>query len=124
MGFSIFGIFHTILFNAVSIIAVLSHLKAMTTDPGAVPKGAVPLADDQQEIDYRLDLMAEGKLTDSDGLPLTTELVPSTSAAVSGNGGSNIGGVGGGGSSTAPSTGTASAAVTPNTTAPLRRGAK
>ena len=44
------GLLHIILFNSFSLIAIYSHIMAMTTDPGAVPKNAYPLQDDTQEM--------------------------------------------------------------------------
>lgn len=52
LGFSILGVLNIILFNTVSIIALYSHLKTMTTNPGAVPKTARPLLTDKEERDY------------------------------------------------------------------------
>ena len=40
---SYWGVLHSVAFCAVAAMAVLSHLKAMTTDPGAVPPDAAPL---------------------------------------------------------------------------------
>jgi len=39
------GIFHSIGFCLVAIMAIISHLKAMFTDPGAVPPDAEPVPD-------------------------------------------------------------------------------
>ena len=41
--FSIHGMVHHIAFSSLIILAMWSHLKAMTSDPGAVPMGALPL---------------------------------------------------------------------------------
>jgi len=49
--FSVFGLFNTLLINALVSLAVYSHYKCMTTDPGAVPKDAVPLPSDMHEAD-------------------------------------------------------------------------
>mmetsp|Transcript_14650 Transcript_14650/g.17066 ORF Transcript_14650/g.17066 Transcript_14650/m.17066 type:complete len:283 (+) Transcript_14650:717-1565(+) len=37
------GTFHAVAFSTIVALAILSHLKAMTTDPGAVPRDARPL---------------------------------------------------------------------------------
>jgi len=42
LGNTLWGALHGVAFTAVVILAVASHYKAMTTDPGAVPKHAVP----------------------------------------------------------------------------------
>ena len=39
---------HVLLFNAVGLLASASHLRAMLSDPGAVPKRATPLARDEE----------------------------------------------------------------------------
>lgn len=52
LGYSIIGVINIICYNALSFVAMYSHYKAMTTDPGAVPACAKPLSNDQQEIDY------------------------------------------------------------------------
>ena len=41
-----------LIFNLLVIMAIYSHIMTMTTDPGAVPKTALPLFDDQQENDH------------------------------------------------------------------------
>lgn len=41
---TIWGIFHSISFCIVAFLAILSHFKAMTTDPGAVPPDAEPVS--------------------------------------------------------------------------------
>mmetsp|Transcript_6071 Transcript_6071/g.18308 ORF Transcript_6071/g.18308 Transcript_6071/m.18308 type:complete len:327 (-) Transcript_6071:294-1274(-) len=41
---------HATLFNAVGLLALTSHLRAMLSDPGAVPKNAEPLAGDAQRL--------------------------------------------------------------------------
>ena len=79
MGYSSFGCLHIFLFNFLSVVAMYSHfrgkffflmfyesrrflqdssstdknsfLTAMTTDPGSVPKGALPTLDDDYEND-------------------------------------------------------------------------
>jgi len=43
---STWGIFHTLAFISVAAIAIYSHYKTMTTDPGSVPPDAEPLPDD------------------------------------------------------------------------------
>lgn len=43
---SFWGILHTITFCSIALTAVISHFKAMTTDPGAVPADAEPIPDD------------------------------------------------------------------------------
>lgn len=52
LGFSLFGWLHIICFNSLSLLAMFCHLRAMTTDPGAVPKDALPTLDDDMEHDY------------------------------------------------------------------------
>jgi len=37
------GVLHRTLFTAIAAVAIISHFKAMTTDPGAVPPDAKPL---------------------------------------------------------------------------------
>jgi hypothetical protein len=52
LGLSSFrGVFHAVVFNALCCVALYTHWQAMTTDPGAVPKDARPLATDDQEFD-------------------------------------------------------------------------
>ena len=46
------GKFHLILFNLCTVIAIFSHYRTMTTDPGAVPRKALPLSNDREEIDH------------------------------------------------------------------------
>ena len=50
---SIWGAFHTITFTIVTILAVASHFKAMTTDPGAIPPDAEPLPVDGLDATHR-----------------------------------------------------------------------
>jgi len=50
-GWGLLGVLNAFLFNAVSVMAIYRHWKAMTTDPGSVPLDAKPLADDMEEID-------------------------------------------------------------------------
>jgi hypothetical protein len=45
---TLWGQFHTFLFTTFALLAVLSHFKAMTTDPGAVPPDAKPVEDELQ----------------------------------------------------------------------------
>lgn len=52
LGFqSLRGMFHMVIFNTLCILTMYTHWKAMTTDPGAVPKDARPLPTDDQEFD-------------------------------------------------------------------------
>ena len=51
---SVLGIVNLFLFNCSSLLAAYSHLSCMTTNPGAVPKEAVPLEDDEQEHNFAL----------------------------------------------------------------------
>jgi hypothetical protein len=44
---SLAGRFHMFSFVSIAAMAILSHFKAMTTDPGAVPPDAKPLPDPQ-----------------------------------------------------------------------------
>ncbi|DBA03614.1 TPA: hypothetical protein N0F65_006793 [Lagenidium giganteum] len=44
MGLSMLGMAHMFCFTAVAFLALISHGKAMLTDPGAVPESAMPLA--------------------------------------------------------------------------------
>lgn len=46
---SLAGNIHRLVFTAVATIAIISHIKAMTTDPGAVPPDAKPLDMELQE---------------------------------------------------------------------------
>ena len=46
---SLVGKFHMTAFCIIAIMAVFSHFKAMTTDPGAVPPDAKPLPDPETE---------------------------------------------------------------------------
>lgn len=48
---------HVVAFNAVGVMAVVSHLKAMLSDPGAVPKNAEPLPGDSSRLK---EAMAQG----------------------------------------------------------------
>jgi len=54
LGYTLHGIFHLIMFNCISIMAAISHFRAMTTNPGAVPKDAKPLSTDVEEYDYEM----------------------------------------------------------------------
>lgn len=44
------GHLNRLLFSLVAVLAVYAHYKAMTTDPGAVPPDAAPLADDPSNV--------------------------------------------------------------------------
>eukprot|EP00804_Cyclotella_cryptica_P013834 CCRYP_018171-RA/>CCRYP_018171-RA protein AED:0.08 eAED:0.08 QI:62/1/1/1/0.33/0.5/4/849/588 len=46
------GVLHRTLFLLIAFLAVSSHFKAMTTDPGAVPPDANPLPEDLEELDW------------------------------------------------------------------------
>jgi palmitoyltransferase len=46
---TIWGKLHTFAFTTIAILAVASHFKAMTTDPGAVPPDAEPIPDHMGE---------------------------------------------------------------------------
>jgi hypothetical protein len=50
---TIFGKLNCLMFVAIAIAATLSHFKAMTTDPGAVPPDASPLPDPDEETDKK-----------------------------------------------------------------------
>ena len=43
LGFGLAGSFHAVVFNAASLVAMYSHIAAMLTDPGAVPRDSAPL---------------------------------------------------------------------------------
>ena len=43
---TLMGHLHRLLFTLIAALAVYSHFKAMTTDPGAVPPDAMPLSED------------------------------------------------------------------------------
>lgn len=45
------GMFHSILFCTIAFLAILSHFKAMTTDPGSVPPDAEPVLDSLDSIE-------------------------------------------------------------------------
>lgn len=45
------GHLHRLLFTTVAVLAVYAHFKAMTTDPGAVPPDATPLAEDPSNLE-------------------------------------------------------------------------
>lgn len=53
-GYSIVGVIHLILFNSIGLLAMISHFRAMTTDPGSVPRDALPLLNDEEELDYEI----------------------------------------------------------------------
>lgn len=42
---SLWGRFHIVTFFSIAVLAVYSHFKAMTTDPGTVPPDAEPIPD-------------------------------------------------------------------------------
>ncbi|KUF98437.1 Lysine-specific demethylase 4A [Phytophthora nicotianae] len=44
MGLSPLGLLHIVIFTGLCFLALVSHGKAMMTDPGAVPESALPLA--------------------------------------------------------------------------------
>lgn len=69
LGYSVVGVFHLVTFNLMSLLGMHAHYKAMTTDPGAVPKHAIPLEDDQQENNYALDLAEMSNLPNNSGGP-------------------------------------------------------
>lgn len=46
---SVAGFLHRVAFTLIAVLAVFSHFKAMTTDPGAVPPDAKPLEDEGSE---------------------------------------------------------------------------
>jgi len=49
---TIAGTLHRIVFTSIAVIAIVSHFKAMTTDPGAVPPDAKPLeSNDDKSMD-------------------------------------------------------------------------
>lgn len=69
---SLWGFLNVIAFNATACLAIISHVRAMTTDPGAVPRNALPLADDpevqangQEGIGANGVAMDEGRLSGS-----------------------------------------------------------
>ena len=45
------GVFHRTIFLLIATLAVISHFKAMTTDPGAVPPDANPLPE-EEDLDW------------------------------------------------------------------------
>jgi hypothetical protein len=45
------GHFHRVAFCTIAALAVISHFKAMTTDPGAVPPDAKPIPDPEDELE-------------------------------------------------------------------------
>jgi palmitoyltransferase len=49
---TLMGNFHRLIFTSIAILAIISHVKAMTTDPGAVPPDAKPL-DLQEETEIK-----------------------------------------------------------------------
>jgi palmitoyltransferase ZDHHC3/7/25 len=51
LGLSPLGLFIIITFNGLSLVAMYSHVAAMTTDPGAVPQNAKPLMRTGEDMD-------------------------------------------------------------------------
>lgn len=60
------GVLHRTLFTAIAAIAIISHFKAMTTDPGAVPPDAKPL--DLDEPNNNSNSMDESTSSQAKGL--------------------------------------------------------
>lgn len=52
MGISVFSILLCCLHSFLCVMAMISHIQTMTTNPGAVPREACPLSDDEEERDY------------------------------------------------------------------------
>eukprot|EP01036_Dinobryon_divergens_P030496 gene30496-39747_t len=52
LGRSLHALIHILCFNVLSLLAIYSHWRAMTTDPGAVPRDALPLLDDEEEVNF------------------------------------------------------------------------
>lgn len=48
---TLIGHLHRLLFTLIAALAVYSHFKAMTTDPGAIPPDAIPLSEDPSKDD-------------------------------------------------------------------------
>mmetsp|Transcript_12560 Transcript_12560/g.42464 ORF Transcript_12560/g.42464 Transcript_12560/m.42464 type:complete len:348 (-) Transcript_12560:46-1089(-) len=62
LGLSLLGLTHLLLFNALALVAGYSQFRAMTTDPGAVPRHARPLPGDDDEYDQVEDpMLGEGQ---------------------------------------------------------------
>jgi palmitoyltransferase ZDHHC3/7/25 len=53
---SLFAYINAFFFNLCVVIAMYSHIKTMTTNPGAVPHSALPLEDDQDEVDHEANM--------------------------------------------------------------------
>ena len=53
------GMFHSIMFCTVAFLAVMSHFKAMTTDPGAVPTDAEPVYNNLDNVEGDCDNIKE-----------------------------------------------------------------
>jgi hypothetical protein len=74
---SIAGQFNRAAFCTIAALAVISHFKAMTTDPGAVPPDAKPVPDPVDEKDNGIDLSTltgeqnQEALAQSQKIPLT-----------------------------------------------------
>ena len=51
LGFGLHAWIHIITFNSLCVMSIYAHWRAMTTDPGAVPKDAKPLPSDAEEFD-------------------------------------------------------------------------
>ena len=66
LGYSVTGIFHLIVYNFIGVLAMHAHFKCMTTDPGAVPKHALPLEDDVVEKNFALDAAEMSKIKSVD----------------------------------------------------------
>ena len=45
------GHFHRLAFTSTAVLAVAAHFKAMTTDPGAVPPDALPLEENNKDVE-------------------------------------------------------------------------
>ncbi len=54
LGYTWKGISLALIFNATCVIAMASHALTMCTDPGAVPRNACPLSDDEEENDFEV----------------------------------------------------------------------
>jgi palmitoyltransferase ZDHHC3/7/25 len=63
---SLAGHFHRFAFTAIAVLAVISHFKAMTTDPGAVPPDAKPLEEELEKINDTLDESTGSALSAAD----------------------------------------------------------
>ena len=56
---SVWGWLNSTLFLSVALMAIISHLKAMMTDPGAVPPDAKPIIDPEIESGNSVDINGE-----------------------------------------------------------------